>query len=59
MKFDVEGFIRAKLHNTLTDIRQRRGIKELRLTHRFYCIIDPKVDPEKAKVYFHIEYAKD
>ena len=37
MKFDVEGFIRAKLHNTLTAIRQRRGIKELRLTHRFQC----------------------
>lgn len=58
-KFDVEGFIRAKLHNTLTAIRQRRGIKELRLTHRFHCIIDPKVKPEKTKVYFHIEYAKD
>ena len=59
MKFDVEGFIRAKLHNTLTAIRQRRGIKELRLTHRFHCIIDPKVEPEKTQIYFHIEYAKD
>jgi hypothetical protein len=59
IKFDVEGFIRAKLNNTLTAIRQRRGIKELRLTHRFHCIIDPKVEPEKTKVYFHIEYAKE
>ncbi len=59
MKFDVEGFIREKLHNTLTAIRQRRGIKELRLAHRFHCIIDPKVEPEKTKVYFHIEYTKD
>lgn len=58
-KFDVEGFIRAKLHNTLTAIRQRRDIKELRLAHRFHCIIDPKVEPEKTKVYFYIEYAKD
>lgn len=59
IKFDVEGFIRAKLNNTLTAIRQRRGIKELRLTHRFHCIIDPKVEPEKTKIYFHIEYANE
>jgi hypothetical protein len=58
-KFDVEGFIRAKLNNILTAIRKRRDIDELRLTHRFHCIIDPKVEPEKTKVYFHIEYAKD
>jgi hypothetical protein len=58
IKFDVEGFIRAKLNNTLTAIRHRRGIDELRLTHRFHCIIDPKNEPEKTKVYFHIEYAK-
>ena len=58
-KFDLNGFIKAKLDNTLTAIRHRRNIKELRLTHRFHCIIDPKVEPEKTKVYFHIEYAKD
>ena len=59
MKFDLEGFIRAKLHNTLTAIRHRRNIKKLRLTRRLQVVIDPKSGREKTKVYFHIEYAKD
>ena len=58
-KFDVEGFIKAKFNNTLTAIRQRRGIKELRIPRRLCVIIDPNKKPEKTKVYFYFEYVKE
>ena len=55
-KFDVEGFIKAKFNNTLTAIRHRRDIKELRLPRRLCVTIDP--GPKKTKIYFYFEYAK-
>lgn len=58
-KFDLNGFIKAKLDNTLTAIRHRRNIKELRLTHRLQVVIDPKSGREKTQIYFHIEYANE
>ena len=58
-KFDLKGFIKAKLDNTLTAIRQRRNIKELRLTRRLQVVIDAMSVREKTQIYFHIEYAKE
>jgi hypothetical protein len=58
-KFDLERFIKAKLDNTLTAIRHRRNIKELRLIRRLKVVIDPKSGREKTKIYFHIEYANE
>lgn len=58
-KFDSIGFIKAKLENTLTAIRHRRNIKELRLTRRLFTVIDPKIGREKTKLYFYIEYANE
>ena len=58
-KFDINGFIQAKLDNTLTAIRHRRNIKELRLTRRLQVFIDPKSGREKTQIYFHIEYANE
>ena len=58
-KFDLAGFIKGKFDNTLTAIRRRRNIKELRLTRRLMMVIDPKSGPEKTKIYFHIEYANE
>ena len=58
-KFDLKGFIKAKLDNTLTAIRQRRNIKELRLTRLLQVVIDPKSGHEKTQIYFHIEYANE
>jgi hypothetical protein len=58
-KFDVEGFIKAKFNNTLTAIRHRRGIKELRLPRRLCVILDPKKGSEKTKIYFYFEYVKE
>ena len=58
-KFDINGFIKAKLDNTLTAIRHRRNIKELRLTRRLQVFIDPKSGREKTQIYFHIEYANE
>lgn len=58
-KFDLNGFIKAKLDQTLTVIRHRRNIKELRLTHRFLVVIYPNSDREKMQIYFHIEYANE
>jgi hypothetical protein len=58
-KFDLNGFIKAKLDNTLTAIRHRRNMKELRLTRRLQVIIDPKSGHENTQIYFHIEYANE
>ena len=58
-KFDLNGFIKAKLDRTLTAIRQRRNIKELRLTRRLQVVIDAMSDREKTQIYFHIEYANE
>jgi hypothetical protein len=58
-KFDLNGFIKTKLDNTLTAIRHRRNIKELRLTRRLQVVIDPKSGHEKTQIYFHIEYANE
>ena len=57
-KFDLKGFIKAKLDRTLTSIRHRRNIKELRLTRRLQVVIDPKSGPEKTKIYFYVEIGK-
>lgn len=58
-KFDLTGFIKAKLDRTLTAIRHRRNIKELRLTHRFLVVVYPNSDRDKTQIYFHIEYANE
>jgi len=58
-KFDLNGFVKAKLDHTLTAIRHRRNIKELLLTRRFQVVIDPKSGHEKTQIYFHIEYANE
>ena len=58
-KFDLRGFLIAKLRNALTAIRHRRHIKELRLTHRLGMVIDTLSGHEKMKVYFHVEYANE
>lgn len=58
-KFDLSGFIKAKLDNTLTAIRHRRNIKELRLTRRLKVVIDPKSGRKKTQIYFYIEYANE
>ena len=58
-KFDVIGFIKAKLGNSLIAIRHRRHIKELRLTHRLSMQIDDLSGQEKIKVYFHVEFANE
>lgn len=58
-KFDLNGFIKAKLDNALTAIRRRRNINELRLTRRLHVVINPKSGREKTNIYFHIEYAKE
>ena len=58
-KFDLEGFIKAKLDRTLTAIRHRRNIKELRLIRRLQVVIDPKSGREKTKICIHIEYANE
>lgn len=58
-KFDLNGFIKAKLDNTLTVIRRRRNIKELRLTRQLQAVIDPKSGREKTQIYFHINYANE
>lgn len=58
-KFDVIGFIKAKLGNSLIAIRHRRLIKELRLTHRLSMEIVDLSGQEKIKVYFHVEFAKE
>lgn len=57
-KFDLKGFLISKLNNSLTAIRRRRNIKELRLTHRLRVEIDPN-GLDKTKFYFHIEFAND
>lgn len=56
-KFDLNGFIKARLDNTLTSIRHRQNINELRLTRRLQVVIDPKSERGKTQIYFHIEYA--
>ena len=58
-KFDLTGFIKAKLERTLTAIRHRRNIKELRLTRRLQMVIDSVSSREKTQIYFHIEYANE
>ena len=58
-KFDLNGFIKAKLDNTLTAIRHRRNMKELRLTRLLQVVIDPKSGFEKTQIYCHIEYANE
>lgn len=58
-KFDLSGFIIAKLSNSLIAIRHRRHIKELRLTHRLSMQIDDLSGQEKIKVYFHVEFANE
>ena len=58
-KFDLRGFLIAKLQNALTAIRHRRNIKELRLTHRLSMVIDTGNGHEKMKVYFHVEFANE
>lgn len=58
-KFDLRGFIIAKLKNALTAIRHRRNIKELRLTHRLNMEIVDLSGQEKIKVYFHVEFANE
>ena len=58
-KFDLNGFIKTKLDNTLTAIRHRRNMKELRLTRRLQVVIEPKSGHEKTQIYFHIEYANE
>ena len=58
-KFDVIGFIKAKLSNSLIAIRHRRHIKELRLTHRLSMEIVELSGQEKIKVYFHVEFANE
>ena len=58
-KFDLNGFIKTKLDNTLTAIRNRRNMKELRLTRRLQVVIDPKSGHENTQIYFHIEYANE
>ena len=58
-KFDLNGFIKAKLDRTLTAIRHRQNMKELRLTRRLQVVIDPKSGHEKTQIYFHIEFAKE
>ena len=58
-KFDVIGFIKAKLGNSLIAIRHRRHIKELRLTHRLSMQIDDLSGQEKINVYFHVEFANE
>lgn len=58
-KFDEQGFIKKKFDNTLTAIRHRRNIKELRLTRRLQVVINPKSGREKTEIYFHIEYANE
>lgn len=57
-KFDLKGFLISKLNNSLTAIRRRRNIKELRLTHRLRVEIVQNW-PDKTKFYFHIEFAND
>ena len=58
-KFDLNGFIKAKLDNTLTAIRHRRNIKELRMTRRLQVWIDPKSGRENTQINFYIEYANE
>lgn len=58
-KFDLRGFLIAKLQNALTAIRHRRNIKELRLTHRLGMVIDAGNGHEKMEVYFHVEFANE
>ena len=58
-KFDVIGFIKAKLGNSLIAIRHRRHINELRLTHRLSMEIVDLSGQEKIKVYFHVEFANE
>ena len=58
-KFDVIGFIKAKLGNSLIAIRHRRHIKELRLTNRLSMEIVDLSGQEKIKVYFHVEFANE
>jgi hypothetical protein len=58
-KFDLKGFIKAKLDNSLTAIRHRRNIDELRLSRRIIVMIDPISGLKKPQIYFHIEYAKE
>ncbi len=58
-KFDLNRFIKAKFDNTLTAIRRRRNIKELRLVRPLQVVINPKSGREKTQIYFHIEYANE
>ena len=51
-KFDLNGFIKAKLDNTLTAIRHRRNIKELRLTRRLQVVIDRRADEKRHRYTF-------
>lgn len=57
-KFDLKGFLISKLNNSLTAIRRRRNIKELRLTHRLRLEIDPN-GLDVTKFYFHVEFANE
>ena len=58
-KFDLNGFIKAKLDNMLTAIRHRRNIKELRLTPPLQVVIDLMSGHKKTQIYFYIEYANE
>ena len=58
-KFDLQGFIKTKFNITLSVIRRKKYLENLRLTHRLYTDVFNTEDPETLRVYIHIEYAKD
>lgn len=58
-KFDLRGFLINKLKNSLTAIRHRQHIKELRLTHRLGMVIDTLSRQKKMKISFHVEFANE
>ena len=58
-KFDLQGFIKKKFNIALSAIRNRKGVKELRMTQWIRMVIDQNSGHKKTQILIFIEYAKE
>ena len=57
--FDLQGFIKKKFNIALSAIRNRKGVKELRMAQKVRMVIDQTSGHKKTQILIFIEYEQE
>ena len=58
-KFDLQGFIKIKFNIALTAIRNRKGVKELRLAQKIRMVVNQYSSHKKTHILIFIAYEQE